>query len=108
MSLFLVATISKLPLVGIVSVLNLLFINLTRHDVFWPTCLCASSYNLLKILQQAGKQVPDWLESLGDDALGTQFGGASGHTNDIRSFKSLAINDSKPGSGAAAAADEDW
>ena len=64
--------------------------------------------NLIKILQQAGKQVPDWLESLGDDALGTQFGGASGHTNDIRSFKSLAINDSKPGSGAAAAADEDW
>jgi probable ATP-dependent RNA helicase DDX4 len=68
------------------------------------------SRNLIKILQQAGKQVPDWLESLGDDAFGATFSGASGHTKDIRSFKSLAIDDSITASAAvkSSGADEDW
>ena len=62
--------------------------------------------NLVKILMQAGKEVPEWLNSVADDALGTQFSGGK-CVDDIRSFKSLAI--STPAAAAAAAAtEEEW
>lgn len=67
--------------------------------------------NLVSVLTDAGKEVPDWLSAIADDSTGgSHFLDAGKHADDIRDdFRSLALTTSTAGVATnKAGGDDDW